>query len=345
MNTKKTISTVFTSICIAILLLAAVKSADGQGRYTAKYSKRDVSGIVTKLEQSSNKFRRDFDRAMDQSPLNGTPAEDRFNGNVRDYENSLDRLRREFDRNNSWWESRSQVQNVIQQGQPVNIMMNALPFRRNLERQWNQMRRDLNTLADTYDLPGLNGGGWNGGGGDGGGNVPSWAVGTFYARNPQNGGKITMIVSRNGSVSLSYDDGMPTYASMNGTRLTNGPYVSRVSRLSNGIRTTSTTNNDFIDYFNTWYEGGSGGSGGNVPSWALGTFYARNPQNGGRIAMTIDRNGVVTLTYDGTNTAYASLNGTLLTNGPYTSRISRIRNGIRTTSTTNNDVINYYRNQ
>ena len=36
-------------------------------------------------------------------------------------------------------------------------MMNSLPFRRNLERQWTKMRNDLNKLADTYDLPGLNG--------------------------------------------------------------------------------------------------------------------------------------------------------------------------------------------
>ena len=41
--------------------------------------------------------------------------------------------------------------------------MNNATFRRNLERQWNRLRNDINKLADTYDLPGLNGGGWNGG--------------------------------------------------------------------------------------------------------------------------------------------------------------------------------------
>lgn len=208
------------------------------------------------------------------------------------------------------------------------------------------MRNDLNTLADTYDLPGLNDGGWNGGGG--GGNVPSWAIGTFYARNPENSGTITMTVNRNGSVTLLYDGGNTTYATMNQTTLRNGPYTSRVSRMNNGIRTTDTRSGQSIDYYTSpnWGGGGGGpGGGGNVPSWALGTFYGRNPESGGTITMTIDRNGTVTLLYDGGSPTYATLNGTLLTNGPYQSRISRLNNGVRTRSTSNNQVIDYYRNR
>ncbi|HQX55446.1 MAG TPA: hypothetical protein PLP07_05930, partial [Pyrinomonadaceae bacterium] len=119
----------------------------GQLRYQIRYSKADVSRIISKLEESSNTFRRDFDRAMDRSNLNGTSTEDRYNGNVRDYENSLDRLRRAFDRNNSWWDTRNDVSNVLSSAQTVNTMMNSISFRRNLERQWTNMRNDLNTLA------------------------------------------------------------------------------------------------------------------------------------------------------------------------------------------------------
>ena len=57
-----------------------------QGRYANRYSKRDVSGIISRMETSSNAFRRDFDRAMDNSNLNGTAQEDRFNNIVADFE-------------------------------------------------------------------------------------------------------------------------------------------------------------------------------------------------------------------------------------------------------------------
>ncbi|MGQ0541120.1 MAG: hypothetical protein ACT4O9_04615 [Blastocatellia bacterium] len=346
---RKSKSITLAIICFMFAVFVQVESTTGQAilRNQNRYTKANVNGIISRLENSSNTFRRDFDRAMDRSSLNGTPAEDRFNGYVRDYENQLDRLRRDFDRNDAWWQVRNQVQDVIREANPVNTMMNTIAFRRNLERQWNAMRNDVNTLADTYDLPGLNGGGWDGGGGGGGGagNVPNWAVGTFYARNPENAGTITMTVNRNGSVTLLYDGGSLTYATMNRTTLRNGPYTSRVSRLSNGIRTTDNRSGQSINYYTSpnWDGGGGGGGGGNVPSWALGTFFARNPESSGTITMTIERNGTVTLLYDGGSPTYATLNGTLLTNGPYQSRISRLNNGVRTRSTSNNQVIDYYR--
>ncbi len=160
MNIRGTISASISIVFIATFVLVGYNSASSQGRYTARYSKRDVSGTISKLEQSSNKFRSDFDRAMDKSNLNGTPSEDRFNNLVRDFENSVDRLRREFDSGDVWWESRNLVENMIRDARPVNTMMTTLPFRRSLERRWNQLRKDVNTLADTYDLAGLDGGGW-----------------------------------------------------------------------------------------------------------------------------------------------------------------------------------------
>jgi hypothetical protein len=348
MNTRKVISTIAAAFFTAAFVFLSAEASNAQGRYVNRYSKRDVSNIITRMETSSDEFRRDFARAMNNSNLNGTPQEDRFNNIVLDFENSVDRLRREFDRNNTWWNTRNDVQNMIRDASPVNSMMNTLPFRRNIERQWNTLRSNINTVADTYDLPGLNGGGWQGGGGGwnggggGAGNVPSWAVGTFYGRNPETGGSITLYVQRNGNVTISLDGGEPVYASMNRTTLTNGPYVSRVSRLNNGIRTTDVNNGNYIDYYKTPV-GGGGGGGGEVPNWATGTFYGRNPETGGTIALSIRRNGEVTISLDGGAPVYASMNGTTLTNGPYVSRVTRLNNGIRTTDVNNGNYIDYYR--
>ncbi|MBC7901727.1 MAG: hypothetical protein H7070_16935 [Saprospiraceae bacterium] len=327
-------STLLSIFCLMTVTLISTTVADGQvqGRYINRYSKRDVSGIINRLEQSSNTFRNDFDRAMDQSNLNGTPTEDRFNADVTDYANSLDRLRRDFDRNDSWWESRNNVQNVVREAQPVNVMMNSLPFRRQLESRWNRMRTDLNTLADTYDLPGLNGGGWNGGGGNPGGgqqgNVPNWALGTFYGRGPQ-GESIALTIARNGSVTANIN-GSPSYGSINRDRLNINGENARVTRINNGIRTTG-ANGEVITYSKSnnggWNPGG-GGQQGNVPNWALGTFYGRGPQ-GESITLTISNNGSVTANIGG-SASYGSIYGDRLNMGGEFARVTRLNNGIRT---------------
>jgi hypothetical protein len=340
--------------CFGVLFtLAASVAIDAQGRYANRYSQRQVSDIIATLEQTSNAFRLDFDRNLDQSNLNGTREEDRLNGIVASYETSLNRLRRQFDRNNNWWASRDDVQNVMNNAVQVNQMMIALPFARRLERQWANMRRDLNRLADTFDMPGLAGGGWNGGiggpggpvGGGGFGNAPSWAVGSFYGRNPQTGGTIQLVVNRNGQVTVSFD-GDVSYGTMNGSNLNIGGARARVTRINNGIRTRRTDNGEVIDY----YRGNAGGGGnydgpigGNVPNWAVGTFNARNPQDGSTITMTIRQNGEVYINFQNGGSAYGTIYGTTLTVNGETSTISQTNNGVRTTRTDNGERINYRR--
>src|SRR4030095_10311667 len=181
------------------------------------------------------------------------------------------------------WASRNDVQGIMTEARQVNVMMNNARYARPLERQWRNLRRDINKLADTYDLPDLAGQGGGGGGGwvppGGGGNVPSWATGTYFGRDNRTGSGIFMTIERNGSVTLSVDGGSPVYASLNGTTLTNGPYVSRISRRNNGIRTTDVNNGNYIDYSRS-----SGGGGveplpgqSNVPRWSVGTLWGSNP--------------------------------------------------------------------
>lgn len=344
----------------SLLTLAFVIFVSGsvfaQGRFVNQYSKRDVSNIISRMENSSDAFRRDFDRAMDNSNLNGTSAEDRFNNIVRDFENSVDRLRREFDRNDSWWQSRNQVQSMIRDASPVNTMMNTLPFRRNIENQWNGLRNNINTVADTYDLPGLNGGGWNGGGGGGWGGggggqtitPPTWAQGVFYGR-AQDGSQITLTINRNGSVNANINGGMSYGTFTRGNMLNIGGAVARVSRQGNGILTVRNDNGERISYSRTWSGGGGGGwnppGGGNQispPSWARGTFYGTAP-DGNRITLTISNNGQVTVEIGG-NMSYGSfVQGNMLSINGAMARVSSVSRGIRTTRTDNGETITYRR--
>ena len=335
---KKILSILVLSLCVT----AAAAVADAQGRYANVYTRIDVDNFIRNLENSSDAFSRDF-KSRGGTSSNERRIVDRF-------ENAVDRLRSRFNSSNSWWTSRNDVQGMMTQARQVNIMMNNERFARPLERQWRDLRRDINKLADTYELPDL--GGQNGGGGypgyptypGGGGNVPSWATGTFYGTDRRTGDRVMLMIQRNGSVTISVNGGPATYASLNGTTLTNGPYVSRISRRNNGLRTTDVNNGYYIDYYTSDTGGGLPAPGqGNVPNWAVGRFYGTNPQTGGTIELTVQRNGTVTIVMDQGSPIYASMNQTTLTNGPYVSRVTRLNNGIRTTDVSSGNIIDYYR--
>ena len=345
---------VVATLVFVVCVIAGVAEVSAQGgRYANVYSRTDIDSFISSLENSSDTFSRDFKNAS------GTSTTERRT--VDRFENAVDRLRRNFNSGNNWWASRNDVQGMMGEARSVNVLMNNERFARRLESQWRNLRRDINKLADTYELPELTGGGWNPGGGGwnpggggggfpgGGGNVPNWAVGTFYGRNPSNGGTITMNIASNGNVTIDFGGGVPTYASLNNRTLRVGGVVSRISRLDNGIRTARNDTGEVIDYFRDGGGGGGGGwnpgggGGGNVPSWARGTFYARNPQNGGRITLIIDDAGSATVRFGTGAPDYGTVNGTIFNYQGSQARISRINNGIRMTRTDNGEVIDYYR--
>lgn len=306
-----------------------------------RYSKRQVSDIIAKLEKSSNTFRRDFDKYLDQSSLNGTNEEDRVNRIVRNYETALDKLRRDFDVSDNWWQSRNNVRSVMDEARAVNAMMNNLSFARKLENQWRNMRRDVNSLADTYDLSGLST--------DGKGDVPSWALGTWFARNPQNNGTIQMTINQTGAVTVEFGANTASFGRLNGTRLEIDGIDARIQRNGNdGLTTIRSDNGERIDYYRNnnggnWNNNNNWGTG-RPQKWAVGTWYARNPQTGGTITMVVNSNGQVTITMDNGSISYATLDDDRLNNNGITARVTRINDGIRTTRNDNGERIDYFRN-
>lgn len=311
--------------------------AYGQGRWAERYTRADVNNIIRRLENSSDRFREDFDRAMDDSAWNGTPNEDRYNRTVKDYENAVDDLRENFDRNDSWWQSRSRVTTVVNRARPVNTMINVLPFRRNLERQWNRMRGDLNTLADTYDIGGLDGGGWTGGDGGGANRPPGWAVGTWY----WNGNRERILtIEQNGRVTVNSGGNMQYGWYSNGI-LTIDYEQSTLSRNgNNGLRTYNRTLGETSNYSRNASGGGwDGDSGQRPPNWAVGTWY----WNGGERVLTIEQNGRITVNSNG-NMQYGWYRNNMLTIDNERSTITRRGDGIRTYNRATGQTSDYSKN-
>lgn len=329
---------------VAILLAAA--NIYSQGRYANRYSRGDVDRIIANVENSGDEFRRDFRTELDRSSLSGYQRRT-YSAQVDEFERETDRLRSNFDTTDSWWSSREDVRRLVSASQPLNETMNSISFRRRIERQWNRLRNDINTLADTYDLAGIAGGGWQGGGGgwNGGGPTstpPSWARGTFYGWDPATNQRIVLTISNNGRVTSSngYSTSYGTY--YNGNIHMEG-VVARLNRSGSGIRSVRTDTGVAVTY-SRQDVGDGGGNSSRPPSWAIGTFYTRDPATGRRIELTISSDGRVTSRSGGRVSYGTYFNDTIEMEG-VTVRVDRLRGaGIRTTRVDTGEIVTYTTN-
>ncbi|MEO6333434.1 MAG: hypothetical protein ABIO91_00485 [Pyrinomonadaceae bacterium] len=362
---------VLSALVFAVCIIGAASAAQAQGRYANVYSRTNIDSFIQNLENSSDVFSRDFKSS------GGTSTGDRRI--VDRFENAVDRLRSRFNNSNGWWESRNDVQGIMTEARLVNIMMSNDRFARRLERQWRDLRRDINKLADTYELPDLNGqngggyndGGYNGGGYNGGGNngggynngggatrPPSWAVGTWYWVQGQ--GRVFSINPK-GVVTENANGYSNTGSYRRGSIYLNGNR-STVTRTSNGIRTYNTATGETSDYTRGDYPAGGGGYGGNnggygnnngnnsgyggdgnmsrPPNWALGTWTW--VQGSGR-QFTVEANGRVVENTVGGGLSYGSYyNGVITLNGN-ASTVTRTRDGIRTYNQSTGETSDYVR--
>jgi len=178
---------VLFAACCALLILSTPNQASAQGRYRddrydrrgrdrdyqdrdyrgwedrdsrdrewgRRSNRRDVENIIKRVEESSDRFTKAFDRNLDRSRLNGSSLEDRLNHQVKRLEDELDDLRDDFDRRDDWRETRQRVQNVMREADSVNRIMHNGRFHRDVEAMWSYVKRDLNRLAGIYNLRSL----------------------------------------------------------------------------------------------------------------------------------------------------------------------------------------------
>jgi len=142
-----------TTACAAVLLCSltlAAQPREGRGRL---YTKADVDRLIKRVETSSDKFKKEFDKALDHSRLNNTNREDQLNQYAKDFEHATDELRSRFDRTDKWIENKEQVRTCLSLASKLNVAMRNRRLGPKVESRWVGLRYDLNTLADVYNLP------------------------------------------------------------------------------------------------------------------------------------------------------------------------------------------------
>jgi hypothetical protein len=137
----------------AVLLFANLAQAQPRAARGRVYTKADVDRIIKRVEESTDKFKKEFDKALDHSRLNNTNREDQLNDYAKDFEHATDDLRKHFDKTDAWIENKEQVRTCLSLASKINVAMRNRRLGPKVESRWASLRFDLNTLAGVYNLP------------------------------------------------------------------------------------------------------------------------------------------------------------------------------------------------
>ncbi len=147
------------SLVAAILLLfvfAETASAQRVPRREARgraWTKAEVKTVITRLEDRVDRFTKRYDEALDRSGLDKTNREDWLMKRARDLESATDELSREFDRHDAWVENKDETRKCLNIATDIDRNMRKFNYTREAEQNWANVRVELNTLADIYNLP------------------------------------------------------------------------------------------------------------------------------------------------------------------------------------------------
>ncbi|HEX6187562.1 MAG TPA: hypothetical protein VFZ40_05755, partial [Pyrinomonadaceae bacterium] len=142
-NSKRVIS---IYALFALLMIGA--SAQGQ-RQPSSATVRRVSGILQRLEQSSNRFRNSLNSDLAQGRISETRPANEINSLESDFESALSQFRDRFSRRQA---EAADVQNILQRASLVNDYLNRNRLGPQVQNNWAQVRTDLNALAKAYGI-------------------------------------------------------------------------------------------------------------------------------------------------------------------------------------------------
>jgi cytochrome c556 len=119
------------------------------GNTTARVDDKEVEQLLKRIEQGADEFRKSLDRALDDSSIDDSKAEDDINHFVTEFAESTDHLRDHF--------GRSQVitydiEDVLRRGVSIDGFMQRHRLNEEAENDWVTLRRDLDNLASAYHV-------------------------------------------------------------------------------------------------------------------------------------------------------------------------------------------------
>ncbi len=145
---RKQLSQLFTFGLFAFSLLFASTTIQAQNR-PYRVSDRNVQYLLNRIETRTDLFKRSLDPALDNSRINNTNQEDNVLEYVKEFENSTDALKQKFSDKQS---VSADVEDVLTRAAYINQFMTRNRLNAAAQRNWTNVRTDLNTLANYYSV-------------------------------------------------------------------------------------------------------------------------------------------------------------------------------------------------
>lgn len=138
---------------------------DRYGRRGGRISdseRRQLRDLARRIDDRSRDLQRDIDRSLDNSRVNGTRREDSINQEARELRNAASRFRNVAGDSNDLYRSSDEARQLLAQASQIGRMLNRARLDGRTGSDWNQLRNDLRTVANIYNLRFNDNGGYNG---------------------------------------------------------------------------------------------------------------------------------------------------------------------------------------
>jgi len=114
-------------------------------------AQEDTQRLLKILEEDSDRFSNTFDKELDNSRINGTSAEGEITRYVKAYEDSTDRLKKQYDQGKF---ADVAAREVLTRAKSIEKFMRKYKSQMGSTTitDWNTVKNDLNRLAQAYKI-------------------------------------------------------------------------------------------------------------------------------------------------------------------------------------------------
>lgn len=153
---------IYTLLALTLLVLSLSVVASAQyrndrnndrnnDRYGNGNYNNNLRSTVVNLKNRSKQFEKTLDRSLDRSRYDDRRREDNLNQLAENFKRAANDLEDEYDNRRDYRDSADEANRVLQYGAQLDRAISRLRLDRNVQNEWNQIRRDLQTLANAYN--------------------------------------------------------------------------------------------------------------------------------------------------------------------------------------------------
>jgi hypothetical protein len=135
-------------LAVGLAVASAGMATAGQQR-PYRVSDQQLKDLVNRIDTHANAFSDSLERAIDRSPIKGSPTADQADRSMKDFNDAADLLR---DRVNDQQSGASDAENLLRRASDIDSLMTRFQFETAVQRDWQALRLDMNDLTRAYAI-------------------------------------------------------------------------------------------------------------------------------------------------------------------------------------------------